>query len=147
MYINYINYNSNFITTYKSFEEECYSDLCYKIQLLQAFKMDFFDEFILQENMKKIYYYMENNIELKNIYNLLSKKNSQIEFMKELILNDKTNTEPKQDILNIFFFQLLFSFDYFDIMHKCLSNYLNNEKNENMNSLYFEELKEYIAKN
>ena len=41
-----INYNNNFITTYKSFEEPYYSDLCYKIQLLQAFNMIKYDEFI-----------------------------------------------------------------------------------------------------
>ena len=47
-------------------------------------------------------------------------------------------------------FQILFSYDYFDIMHKCLSNYLNNllkNENNNMDSLYFKELKEFITNN
>ena len=153
-----IKYNYNFLTTYRSFDEEN-SDLCYKIQLLQAFNMQKYDDFILQENMKKIYYYMRENVELKNIYELLSKTNTHFEFMKELILNDKTNNELPQDIVNIFFFQILFSYDYFDIMHKCLSKYLNDlfkYKKENeeededeykeslKNTLYFEELKEFI---
>ena len=50
-----ISYNSDFLTTYKSFTEEYYSDLCYKIQLLQAFNMEKYDEFILQQNIKKTY--------------------------------------------------------------------------------------------
>ena len=70
--------------------------------------------------------------------------------MKELILNDKTNKEPPEEILNMFFFQLLFSYDYFDIMHKCLSKYLNDllKNQNNTDSLYFEELKNlfYIIK-
>lgn len=143
-----ISYNSNFLTTYRSFDEEYYSDLCYKIQLLQAFNMEQYDEFILQQNIKKTFYFMRENEELKVIYEILSKKNSQFELMKELILNDKTNTGPPEEILNMFFFQLLFSYDYFDIMHKCLSKYLNDllkNDNNNMDSLYFEELKEYIV--
>ena len=144
-----ISYNSEFLTTYRSFKEEYYSDLCYKIQLLQAFNMEQYDEFILQQNIKKTFYFMGENEELKVIYEILSKKNSQFEFMKELILNDKTNKESPKEILNMFFFQLLFSYDYFDIMHKCLSKYLNDllKNQNNIDSLYFEELKQYILKN
>jgi hypothetical protein len=144
-----ISYNSEFLTTYRSFKEEYYSDLCYKIQLLQAFNMEQYDEFILQQNIKKTFYFMGENEELKVIYEILSKKNSHFEFMKELILNDKTNKESPEEILNMFFFQLLFSYDYFDIMHKCLSKYLNDllKNQNNTDSLYFEELKQYILNN
>lgn len=144
-----ISYNSEFLTTYRSFKEEYYSDLCYKIQLLQAFNMEQYDEFILQQNIKKTFYFMGENEELKVIYEILSKKNSQFKFMKELILNDKTNKESPEEILNMFFFQLLFSYDYFDIMHKCLSKYLNDllKNQNNIDSLYFEELKQYILNN
>jgi hypothetical protein len=144
-----ISYNSEFLTTYRSFKEEYYSDLCYKIQLLQAFNMEQYDEFILQQNIKKTFYFMGENEELKVIYEILSKKNNHFEFMKELILNDKTNKESPEEILNMFFFQLLFSYDYFDIMHKCLSKYLNDllKNQNNTNSLYFEELKKFILQN
>lgn len=142
-----INYNYNFLTTYKSFEEEYYSDLCYKIQLLQAFNMMKYDDFIIQKNIQKLYNFLKENKELKVIYEILSKNNKQYELIKELILNDKTNKELSEDIINLFFFQILFSFDYFNIMHKCLSKYLKDlleNQNNNINSLYFEELKEII---
>ena len=144
------NYNPDFLTTYKSFNDDYYSNLCYKIQLLQAFNMQKYDEFILQENIKKIYYLMRENEELKKMYTILSKTNSQFEFMKQLILNSELKDDSPEDIVNMFFFQLLFSFDYFDVMHKCLSKYLNdllNNKNNIVDSLYFEELKEYIINN
>ena len=142
-----VNYNYNFLTTYKSFEEEYYSDLCYKIQLLQAFNMMKYDDFIIQKNIQKLYNFLKENKELKVIYEILSKNNKQYELIKELILNDKTNKELSEDIINLFFFQILFSFDYFNIMHKCLSKYLKDlleNQNNNINSLYFEELKEII---
>ena len=142
-------YNNEFICTYKSLKDEYSSNLCYQIQLLQAFNMEQYDEFILQQNIKKTFYFMGENEELKVIYEILSKKNSHFEFMKELILNDKTNKESPEEILNMFFFQLLFSYDYFDIMHKCLSKYLNDllKNQNNTNSLYFEELKKFILQN
>ena len=152
-----IEYNYDFLTTYKMLKNEEDSNLCYQIQLLQALNMQKYDDYIMQENIKKIYYFMRENNELKNIYKFLSKKNTQFEIIKEIILNDKTNNESPQDILNLFFFQLLFSYDYFYLMHKCMTKYLNNLlKNENnkeslqeslQESLYFEELKEFIINN
>lgn len=144
-----ISYNSEFLTTYRSFKEEYYSDLCYKIQLLQAFNMMKYDDFIIQKNIQKLYNFLKENKELKVIYEILSKNNKQYELIKELILNDKTNKELSEDIINLFFFQILFSFDYFNIMHKCLSKYLNDllKNQNNIDSLYFEELKQYILNN
>lgn len=140
-----INYNSDFLITYRSFKEEYYSDLCYKIQLLQAFNMVKYDEYILQENIKKLYFLLRENMELKEIYEILSKKNGQFEIIKELFLNNYTHDEMPDDIYYIFFFQILFSYDYFDITHKCLSKYLNKTLKNNTHSLYFEELKKFIV--
>jgi len=140
-----INYNSDFLITYRSFKEEYYSDLCYKIQLLQAFNMVKYDEYILQENIKKLYFLLRENMELKEIYEILSKKNGQFEIIKELFLNNYTHDEMPDDIYYMFFFQILFSYDYFDITHKCLSKYLNKTLKNNTHSLYFEELKKFIV--
>ena len=140
-----INYNSDFLITYRSFREEYYSDLCYKIQLLQAFNMVKYDEYILQENIKKLYFLLRENMELKEIYEILSKKNGQFEIIKELFLNNYTHDEMPDDIYYMFFFQILFSYDYFDITHKCLSKYLNKTLKNNTHSLYFEELKKFIV--
>ena len=66
-----INYNNGFITTYKSFNEPYYNDLCYKIQLLQAFNMNKYDEFMLQQNIQKTYYSLREEEKIQKIINNL----------------------------------------------------------------------------
>ena len=44
-------------------------------------------------------------------------------------------------------FQLLFSYEYFDVFHKCLCKYISEKKQKNENELaktYFDELKNII---
>ena len=52
---NNINYNSQFICIYRHYDEFEYQNLCYQIQLLQAFNMMKYDEYILQKNVERIY--------------------------------------------------------------------------------------------
>ena len=113
-----INYNSNFVTTYKTFDKQNYATLCYQIQILQAFNMKKYDINILQENIKNLYYLLKNNIIINKILVALEKNNNYF-------------FEIPQENKDMFFFQLLFSYDYFDIFHKCFTNYLNNEKDFN----------------
>lgn len=46
-------------------------------------------------------------------------------------------------------FQLLFSYDYFDVFHKCLCKYISEKKQKNevkteTSKIYFDELKNII---
>jgi len=43
-------------------------------------------------------------------------------------------------------FQLLFSYDYFDVTHKCLCKYISEKKqnNDELAKTYFDELKNVI---
>ena len=77
-----INYNKSFITTYKSFDQPYYSDLCYKIQLLQAFDMIKYDEFMLQQNIQKTYYVLREEEKIQKIMNVLSQNTNQLEILK-----------------------------------------------------------------
>lgn len=128
-----INYNYNFLCTYTDFSNNYYSNLCYQIQLLQAFNMQKYDEYILNKNIKKIFYVLEDNLEIKKIIILLSKKNSNLSFLN--IFN-----KEEQAYFN---YQLLFSYDYFHIFHKCFSNYL---KHNHIKNNYFENLYLYIER-
>ena len=131
----HINYNLDFLCTYKSFNENYDSNLCYQIQLLQAFNMSKYDEFIINNNIEKTYLYLRDNEEIKKIINILSTKHSQIQI---ICVNNK-------ELENIVLFQLLFSFDYFDVFHKCLVNFLKSEieSREKSGNLFFE-LENYI---
>ena len=138
--MNNINYNSELVLTYKSFDKK-YSDLCYQIQLLQAFNMLKYDDYILQKNIENIYELIKNNNEIKNILLLISKK------MKNYELFNTINSSTNSNINNFIYFQLLFSYNYFEIFHKCYSKYINDFKNNTLKHDYFEELKTFINNN
>ena len=133
--IKNISYNTNFLCTYRNFQEDYYSNLCYQIQMLQALNMDKYDSFILSVNIQKVYYFLQNNNEIIYILNLLKEKYSTTNMAFFIQDND--------DAL----FQIIFSHDYFDIFHKCLINYIKDKLNSNFNETkkYFDELKDIVT--
>ena len=135
--IENINYNSEFLCTYKNLDEEYYQHLCYQIQILQALNISKYDETIISNHIEKIFYFLHNYYEIDIILLVLKEKykNSSISFIIE---NN-----------NSALFQLLFSYDYFDIFHKGFSRYLSDKRitNElNSEKKYFSELKDIIIK-
>ena len=134
-----MNYNSDFICTYKLLEDEeddC-ANLCYQTQLLQALNMKNYDNFIITKNIEALYFFLKTNNEIISLLILLKEKykNSTMTFFIE---NEMA------------LFQLLFSYSYFDIFHKCLSQYLR-EKTQTadliINKKYFDELYNVINNN
>ena len=138
MYYNNIenmSYNNEFLCTYKSFSEEYYQTLCYQIQILQALNIANYDETIISNHIEKIYYFLQNYYEIDIILLMLKEKyqNTSISFFIE---NNKSAL-----------FQMLFSYDYFDIFHKCLCHYLKAKKQKNeltSETKFFNELKNII---
>lgn len=111
-----MNYKCDFLCTYKLLENQeneetdCVN-LCYQTQLLQALNMKNYDDFIITKNIEALYFFLKDNNEVVSLMLALKEKykNSSMAFFieNELAL-----------------FQLLFSYDYFDIFHKCLSKYI-----------------------
>ena len=134
--IENINYNSEFLCTYKSMTEEYYQQLCYQIQMLQALNINSYDDTMVTNHIEKIYYFLQNYYEIDIIMLALKEKykNTSIVFFIE------NNSSA--------LFQLLFSYDYFDIFHKCLCQYLRDKKQNNeinIEKKYFSELKAIIV--
>jgi len=132
-----INYNSDFICTYKLLEDEeddC-CNLCYQTQLLQALNMTKFDDFIIAKNIEALYFFLKDYNEIVGLLIALKEKykNSSLAFFIE---ND------------IALFQLLFCYNNFDIFHKCLCNYIK-AKTENANMCitkkYFDEIYVFVS--
>ena len=114
-----INYDSGFLCTYKLHTDDDDRNLCYQLQLLQALNIDSYDSIILTSNIDKIGLFLQNNTELEAILLLLKEKykDTNIAYMI-----DEHNSST--------LFQLLFSYDYFDIFHKCLCKYINDKKDD-----------------
>ena len=127
--IHNICYNYDFICTYKSFDEDYYKKLCYQIQMLQALNINKYDEFVVTKNTENIYYFLKDYYEIDIIILVLKEKykNSNLAFF----INN-----------NIALFQLLFSYNYFDVFHKCLGVYIKDKKTDLIiGKKYFEELR------
>ena len=138
--MNNINKNSQLVLTYKMFNKEEDSNLCYQIQLLQAFNMLKYDDYILQKNIESVYEILKNIETIKSILLIISEKMKSYELFGSIDENGK----------NLFLFQLLFSYNYFETFHKCFINYINDFKKNNTlnkNNDYFEELKTFINNN
>lgn len=136
--IENMDYNSEFLCTYKNMDEEYYQNLCYQIQVLQALNISKYDDTMVTNHIEKIYYFLQNYYEIDIILLVLKEKykDSSISFFIE---NN-----------NSALFQMLFGYDYFDIFHKCLCHYLrdtkqNNKVNINIEKKYFSELKNLIV--
>ena len=83
--IENINYNSEFLCTYKSMDEEYYQNLFYQIQILQALNISKYDDTIVSNHIDKIYYFLQNYYEIDIILLALKEKykNSNISFFIE----------------------------------------------------------------
>ena len=102
----------DYICTYKDITEDDEDEVglkqvCYQLQLLQAFNMFEFDDTEIDKNINNAY------TQLKDI-----------SFVQELIVKNPYNSQlVDQELV----FRTLFSYDYFDLFHKCLVYYYNNK--------------------
>ena len=112
-------YCSDFICTYKLIENESESEQLYRIQFLQAFQSENWDDDIINDKMKYLYDNMKDNTVINDIINNI-KKSKNLEMMITLLGDDELTL-----------FKLLFKYELFDFTHKCICNILNND-NENV---------------
>jgi len=116
-------------------DEEYYKTLCYQIQILQALNINKYDAMIISNHIEKIYYFLQNCYEIDII--LLA--------LKEKYKNTNITLFIENNVAALF--QLLFSYEYFDIFHKCLCKFLIDKRIKNENVIekqYFDELKNLV---
>lgn len=101
----YAVYHADFICTYKLMDNDDDRNFMYQIQLLQAFGMHNFDEHEISERTLQLYHKLKECNDIKEI-------------LEEGI---KANTEVK--MCNVLMFICLFSYQFFDLFHKCLIDY------------------------
>ena len=112
-------YCADFICTYKLIENESESEQLYRIQFLQAFQSENWNDDIINDKMKTLYENIKDNTVINDIINNI-KKSKNLEMMITLLGDDELTL-----------FKLLFKYELFDFTHKCICNILNND-NENV---------------
>lgn len=123
-------YQTDFICTYKLMDEEFTDDL-YQIQLLQAFNLDKWDDALINNLCYELYIVLmkpetifrdiiekgKQNRDIKNIYDSIIQDTGDN--------GDDEHTKGEDDHDSIIF-ALLFTYDYFDLFHKCICEYFRN---------------------
>ncbi len=93
------------------------NDTVYRKEILDIFNLKQFDDSIIVKHIEQIYYKYENNTQIQNIIKNI--KNNK-KFKKFQLFGNGTR--------DVTYFLLLFSFDNFFLIHKCLQDLNKNNK-------------------
>lgn len=117
-------YKTDFICTYKLMDDEFGQDYLYKIQLLQACGLDkWYDDkvnIVISDTFNKI-------VDIDVFREIIdkAKKNNKINTSLLNIINNEIISDTQ---LNKLVFELLFNYDFFDLLHRCLCEQLTNSR-------------------
>ena len=110
--------NTDFACTYQLIEDYDDSFMLYKVQFLQIFNIEEYDDNLINRKVENLYNKIRDN-----------------EIIKKLIANNKYYQD------NLASFMLYFRYDTLYIFHKILINILNKKNISEYNNLYEEIIK------
>jgi len=114
-------YQADFICTYKQMDTEEEQEGLYRVQLLQAFGMDELIESEVYSILLELYNLMKEDNNLQTILTETSKING-LQFIINMANNSGDGLEK-----NILLFNLLFQYEYFDLFHKCIIEFIESK--------------------
>jgi hypothetical protein len=124
-------YQADFVCTYKLFDDidENDQEQLYRIQLLQAFDLTEWNDDKINKIIEELYL----SITLTGVFNdvfIKAKLNNHINEILEIYKLSNTEIETDKIAIldeNDIVFKLLFKFEYFDLTHRCIIDYLINK--------------------
>jgi hypothetical protein len=124
-------YQADFVCTYKLFDDidENDQEQLYRIQLLQAFDLTEWNDDKINKIIEELYL----SITLTGVFNdvfIKAKMNKHITEILEIYKLSNTEIETDKIAIldeNDIVFKLLFKFEYFDLTHRCIIDYLINK--------------------
>lgn len=109
-----MSYKTDFICTYKQMEDEFSQDYLYRVQLLQAFGLERWDD----DKINIITNDTFNKIKDTDVFREIietAKKNKDMNTILTLICSENNNINHDELV-----FELLFKYEFFDMTHKYL---------------------------
>ena len=103
-------YIYDFICTYKMMDDDDDRNDLYRIQILQAFGLHCYDDAALNKKIEELYYHM---------------KEKECAQLKEII-EESYKVNQHICVCDMLVFTFLFSYDYFDMFHKCLIDFFTH---------------------
>ena len=113
-----MTYHTDFICTYKMMDTPEDQEDLYRIQLLQAFGLEQWDDMLVNDMIDMLYAKLADTPELNQ---LLVKARLNIPITEFLSIVGLKNASD--DIL----FKLFFKYEYFDLLHRCICDYYANK--------------------
>ena len=114
-------YQTDFICTYKHMDNNEDQEQLYRIQLLQAFDSNEFDDEKINRTITDLYMVINNEGLFNEVFIKARLNKNIIEMLDILKLSGEERLEENDIIFN-----LLFKFEYFDLLHRCIVDYLIN---------------------
>lgn len=112
-----MNYQYDFVCTYKLMDTPEDQEQLYRIQLLQAFELETWNEFEINDTIIELFSILYLNDDFKEIIKK-ARNNDNIVKMFETL-----NMEYTGDTI----FTVLFNYEYFDLLHSCIGDILMNK--------------------
>lgn len=113
-------YQTNIICNYKQHDNDDREDM-YRIQFLQIFDLDIWDDNIINEISNDMYNKVKTNTDIISIINS-AKKSDKLTTIKQFIGDD-----------DITIFKGLFQYDLLDLIHLCLCDLINSNEIKTIN--------------
>ena len=113
-------YQTNIICNYKQHDNDDQEDM-YRIQFLQIFQLDIWDDKIINEISNDMYNKVKNNPDINTIINS-AKKSDKLTTIKQFIGDD-----------DITIFKGLFQYDLLDLIQLCLCDLINSNEIKTIN--------------
>lgn len=110
-------FQTDFRCTYKRMLDPEDQENLYRIQLLQAFNMNTWDDDAINDTVTEIYRKISQDTDFKIIF-IKAQNNKSLNDM--LALFDEDATIEQNEII----FTMLFKYEYFDLLHRCISDHL-----------------------
>ena len=104
-------YIYDFICTYKMMDDDDDRNDLYRIQILQAFGLKCYDDAVLNNKIAELYFHMKEK-----------EKEKECSPLKEII-EESYKVNQHICVCDMLVFTFLFSYDYFDLFHKCLIDF------------------------
>jgi len=106
-------YICDFICTYKMMDNDDDRNDLYRIQILQEFGLHCYDDAGLNKKIEELYYHMKE------------KEKECCAQLKEII-EESYKVNQHICVCDMLVFTFLFSYDYFDLFHKCLIDFFTH---------------------
>lgn len=110
-----MKYQTDFVCTYKLMDNPEDQDQLYRIQLLQAFDLQTWNEEVINDILMELFSKLNSNADFKNI---IEKAKENKEFLE---IFERLNIANVDDDL---VFTMLFKYEYFDLLHSCIADIL-----------------------